>query len=285
MSRAPAAPGSKQGPAQRQRWGDGLSALTLLLASALGLWAFALPMLQDDLVQGGRDTAHRQDAPWLLLALLGLCLLVIVANLETRRMDSRVVAVLGILVAINGSLRLISGPLGASAVFLLPICCAYVFGADFGFLLATLSMLASAILTGGLGPWLPFQMFAAGWVAMVPGWLPTMPPRRAVVLLALWGGLAGLLFGVVSNLWFWPYLDAAAAPDHHWRPNMGIVQSVLRYAAFYLATSSWWDSGRAVGNVVLVASFGLPVMRLLQRFRQRFDFQLEEAGDEEQMSS
>jgi energy-coupling factor transport system substrate-specific component len=270
---------------RRRRWGDGLSALTLLLASALGLWSFALPMLQDDLVQGGRAVAHQQDAPWLLLALLGLCLLVIVANLETRRMDSRVVAVLGVLVAINGSLRLVSGPLGASAVFLLPICCAYVFGADFGFLLATLSMLASAILTGGLGPWLPFQMFAAGWCAMVPGWLPSMTPRRAVPLLAVWGGLCGILFGAVSNLWFWPYLDAAAAPGQQWQPHLGFVQSLLRYAAFYLTTSSWWDAGRAVGNVVLVISFGGPVIRLLQRFRQRFDFQLEGTAREGQMSS
>jgi energy-coupling factor transport system substrate-specific component len=66
---------------------------------------------------------------------------------------------------------------------------------------------------------------------------------------------------------------------------LGFVQSLLRYAAFYLTTSSWWDAGRAVGNVVLVISFGGPVIRLLQRFRQRFDFQLEGSTGEGQISS
>lgn len=264
---------------QPRRWGDGLSAVILLLASALGIGAFLSPMLRSDLHQGGRQTAHVQDAPWVLLVLLGLCLLVIIANLETRRMDARVVAVLGILVAINGSLRLVSGPLGASAVFLLPICCAYVFGADFGFLLATLSILASAILTGGLGPWLPFQMFAAGWIAMVPGWLPRLPPRWALVALTVWAGASGFLFGLFSNLWFWPYLDAASAPGHHWDPQLSLGRSVMRYLTFYLATSSWWDAGRAVGNVVLVGSFGLPILRLLERFRRRFEFQSEDVDD------
>ncbi len=263
-----------------RRWGDGLSALILLLASALGAVAVLYPMLQESLPQSGRAVAHAEDAPWVLLALLGLCLLVMVANLETRRMDARVVAVLGILVAINASLRLLSGPLGTSAVFLLPICCAYVFGADFGFLLATLSILASAILTGGIGPWLPFQMFAAGWTAMVPGWLPRLSPRVALVLLVIWGALSGFLFGFFSNLWFWPYLDAASlaaegASGQHWSPQLSLWDGAVRYLAFYLATSSWWDAGRAVGNVILIGSFGLPIMRLLERFRERFEFESE----------
>lgn len=267
-----------------QKRGDVYSTLILLLASALGLWALLYPFLRPGEVrQGSADptSAHSQDAVWVLLCLVGLCLLVVVANLETRRMDARLVAVLGVLVAINATVRLVSGPFGANAVFLLPILCGWVFGADFAFLLAALSMLCSAILTGGVGPWLPFQMFAAGWCAMVAGWLPRFEGRmgRGIVVLAVWGAIAGFLYSLVTNLWLWPYL-APSQTDHAWDPDLGLIEAGARFAAFYLATASWWAAGRALGNFVLVLAVGPPVARLLLRFQQRFRFQLEESEAE-----
>jgi len=41
---------------------------------------------------------------------------------------------------------------------------ARVFGPSFGFLLGALSMFLSALITGGFGPWLAYQSFAAGWI-------------------------------------------------------------------------------------------------------------------------
>ncbi|MEE8522691.1 MAG: ECF transporter S component [Thermoanaerobaculia bacterium] len=268
---------------KRSRRGDLLSALTLALASALGLWAFLHPFfgLSGGALSpsGDRAAAHAQDAPLVLLGLVGLCLLVVIANLETRRMDARVVAVLGVLVGINASLRLVSGPLGASATFFLPILCGYVFGADFGFLLASLSVLAAALLTGGVGPWLPFQMFATGWCGMISGWLPRLDGRLGIAcaMLAVWGGLVGFLFGAIINLWFWPYL-VPTNTAHHWQAGIGLTETLVRYAVFYLATSSWWDAGRAVGNVILLLALGPPVLRLLRRFQRRFQFRMAEEG-------
>ncbi len=221
--------------------------------------------------------AHAADAPLVFMLLLGLCLVVIVANLETRRMDSRVVAVLGVLCGINATLRLIPGPLGFSAVFFLPILCGYVFGAEFGFLLGTLSLLVSAIIGGGVGPWLPFQMFAAGWTGMVGGWLPTFQSHRRleISLLMIWGCGAGFLYGAIMNLWFWPYL---LAPDREqsnngvlWQVQLGLSDTLLRYGLFYLTTSLWWDAGRAIGNVLLIGLFGKPILRLLRRFEQKLN--------------
>ena len=39
-------------------------------------------------------------------------------------------------------------------------------GVPSAFLLGVLTLLVSAILTGGVGPWLPYQMFTAGWVGL-----------------------------------------------------------------------------------------------------------------------
>ncbi|MEA3345079.1 MAG: ECF transporter S component [Chloroflexota bacterium] len=249
-----------------------LSAVILILATLIGIVAFLYPFLSPPTrSRQGFAAAHSADAPLFFLVLLGLCLAVVVANLETRRMDSKIVAVLGVLVAVNAVLRLVPGPGGFSATFFLPILCGYAYGADFGFLLGALSLLVSAIVTGGIGPWLPYQMFAAGWMGMASGWLPDLRHRARVemILLAIWGALLGLSFGVIINLWFWPYLGAAGM-GAHWQPGLSLRETLGRYLLFYAVTSLWWDVGRAGGNLLLILLFGAPLLRLLRRFQSRF---------------
>ena len=150
-----------------------LSGVTLILATLVGIVAFLYPFVVVPR-QGDHSSMSRMaDAPFTFLILLGLCLIVVVANLETRQMNSKIVAVLGVLIAINSVLRLIPGFAGFTAMLFLPILCGYAYGADFGFLLGALSMLVSAIVTGGLGPWLPYQMLSAGWMGMASAWLPS----------------------------------------------------------------------------------------------------------------
>jgi energy-coupling factor transport system substrate-specific component len=264
----------------RPFWGQILSTLILLLASGLGLWAFLFPFflppsVRDTSITATRNQAHTEDAPLIFILLLGLCLVVIVANLETNRLDARAIAVLGVLAGINATLRLIPGPGGFSPMFVLPILCGYVFGPTFGFLLGALSMLVSGIITSGVGPWLPFQMFGLGWVGLLAGWLSPLVsrPRWAVLMLAGWGLLAGFLYGLVTNLWFWPYLAAPAGAELvTWEPGLGIMVTLTRYGIFYLTTSLWWDAGRAFGNLVLILLVGPPVLRLLKRFKSKFQF-------------
>ncbi|MCJ7619127.1 MAG: ECF transporter S component, partial [Anaerolineae bacterium] len=172
------------------------------------------------------------------------------------------------------ALRLIPGPAGFTAMLFLPILCGYAFGADFGFLLGALSLLVSAIITGGMGPWLPYQMFSAGWMGMASAWLPQLRRfgRAEVLMLALWGAALGLLFGAIMNLWFWPYLMDLGPSSTQWQPGSGAWATLGRYAAFYLATSLWWDMGRALGNLLLILLFGVPILRVLRRFQARFQF-------------
>lgn len=264
--------------------GQLLSTLILLLASGIGLWAFLfpffLPQSGGDTITAARGQAHAEDAPFIFMILLGLCLVIIIARLETGRMDARLVAVLGVLVGINATLRLIPGPGGFGAIFVLPIVCGYVFGPTFGFLLGTFSFLVSAIITSGVGPWLPFQMFATGWVGVVGGWLPKLPNRErlAVLLLAMWGAASGVLYGLLTNLWFWPYIIGPntsaeeALGSTVWQPGLSLGATLTRYGLFYLTTSLWWDMGRAIGNLVLILLVGVPVLRLLKRFQKRFHF-------------
>ncbi|RMD59093.1 hypothetical protein D6833_11990, partial [Candidatus Parcubacteria bacterium] len=88
-----------------------------------------------------------------------------------------------------------------------------------------------------------------------------------VGILALWGAVLGLLYGAIMNLWFWPYVFQAQQADMYWQPDLSLRETLARYAAFYVATSLWWDLGRALGNAALIMAVGRPTLRALRRFR------------------
>lgn len=255
-----------------QRW---LSAGILLVASLIGLAAFLYPFFLPSLPQQGM-LAHSNDAPLLTVVLLGLCLGAILANLTGRQMTSKLVAILGVLTALNAVLRTIPGPAGFNAVFILPILTGYCYGPMFGFLLGTLSLLVSALIGGGIGPWLPYQMFATGWLGLLSGLLPQLPRHRKwePVLLGVWGAVLGLIFGAIMNIWFWPFIGGAgAASGASFEAGMTAWQAFRNYAVFYIATSLWWDAARSIGNAALIMLFGGAILRILRRFRKRFNFE------------
>ena len=254
-----------------------LSGAILALASALGLGAFLYPFFLPGLTGAGM-LAHADDAPLLFVLLLVLCLVAVLAAMTGRQMTSKLVALLGILTALNAMLRTIPGPAGFSAMFLLPILAGYCYGPTFGFLLGALSLLVSAFIGGGVGPWMPYQMFTAGWVGMLSGWLPELRrhPRAEPVALAAWGGILGLIFGAIMNIWFWPFLAGGGGQisGATWLPGMSVTSALRSYLVFYVVTSLWWDLARAAGNVLLLLLFGGAILRVLRRFRSRFRFDL-----------
>ncbi len=257
-----------------------LSGATLTAASLLGLGAFLYPFFLSAVPATG-VAAHAQDAPLLTVLLLGLCLTTIFTNLTGRQLTSKLVAVLGVLTALNAVLRALPGAGGFNAIFVLPILAGYAYGPTFGFLLGALSLLVSALIGGGIGPWLPYQMFATGWMGLLSGLLPKLPTHRRwePTLLAVWGAVLGLIFGAIMNIWFWPFLAGGAAnpavaqgEGSIWQPGMAIGQTLRNYAVFYVTTSLWWDAARALGNALLILLFGGAILRVLRRFQRRFRF-------------
>ncbi|NLF03343.1 MAG: ECF transporter S component, partial [Anaerolineales bacterium] len=230
-------------------------------------------------------------APIVTVALVALSLIALLIELQGQAISAKTVAMLGVLVAITSVLRFIEvvipAPGGFSPVFAPIILVGYVFGGRFGFLMGTFTLLASALVTGGVGPWLPYQMYAAGWVGMSAGWLGwlvrrgrkrhghaagrTMVRGLEVLLLCALGFIWGLLFGAIMNIFFWPLATGPA--DQTWSAGTGLVETLSRYGVFYLATSLGWDLVRAVGNAALIVLLGAPVVRALMRFRQRFQFE------------
>ena len=251
-----------------------LNALILGAASLIGVISFLYPFYQRPEQNPGNTLAHGSDAPLIFGLLVLFCLGAVLANLESKQFNSKIVAALGILVAVNAMLRAVPGPTGFSALFFLPVLAGYVYGPTFGFLLGALSLLVSALIGGAIGPWMPYQMFTAGWVGLTSSWLPNLQRwRRAeIAMLTLWGLVWGFLFGAIMNLWFWPYIFSPGQEGLYWQPGLGILETLKRYAVFYGLTSFWWDVGRGGGNALLMLLFAAPILKLLRRFEQRFHF-------------
>ncbi|MGH2536118.1 MAG: ECF transporter S component [Candidatus Promineifilaceae bacterium] len=258
-----------------------LSLLVYLLSGLGGLVAYGQPFILAALQRqgaAGEAGALSQPASMLLaLALISVSLLALLAEGQGQALNAKIVAALGTLVAFAAALRFlenaIPGPAGFTPIFAPIILAGYVFGPRFGLLMGSLSLLTSALVTGGVGPWLPYQIFAAGWMGLSAGLLPRgLGPRPTLALLAAFGFMWGFLYGAILNLYFWPFL--AGDPAVSWQPGEGVGAALGRYLAFYVATSAVWDLAAALGNVALVLVAGLPVVRALSRFRDQFRFRV-----------
>jgi len=204
----------------------------------------------------------------LFSAAVAMILLAILSEAQ-HALTPQTVAMLGALVGLNTALRMVDNllpiPGGFSPVFLLILLVGHVFGARLGFLMGALTLLVSdPVSPGGIGPWTPYQMLAAGWAGMTAALLPRRSP---VWLLAVVGAIWGWAYGALTNLYFWPY--ALGAPDISWSPGLPAAEILARYGRYYLVTSLAWDTMRAAGNFVLLLMLGRPLVRVLQRFQRR----------------
>ncbi len=204
------------------------------------------------------------------MALLPLLLAIVVADVADGVIDAKCIALMGVLAACGCALRIPGGIAGFEPIFFLLIPAGRVLGKGFGFVLGALTLFASALITGGVGPWLPFQMFGAAWVGFFAGCLPRAGGRRELGLLAAYGFVASLAYGLLLDLWFWPYLavGTTGAP----RPGAPLLENLHRFLAFHLATSMGWDLVRAITTAVLVLLVGAPVLAALRRASRRAAF-------------
>ena len=245
------------------------SALALGAVFAVGIVAFGWPFLIDP--GAALDTSHSGDAPLVFVVLLPLLAAVVLAELTSGGMDAKAVAMLGMLAAVGGALRALGpGTAGLEPTFVVIILGGRVFGRGFGFVLGAVTLFVGALITGGVGPWLPFQMLAAGWVGFFAGWLPPLRGRAEALLLAVYAAAVGLLYGLVMNLWFWPFASYGAEVSYV--AGDSFVENGSRYLLFFVTTSLPWDLGRSVLSFFVLLLAGAALLRALRRAARRAAF-------------
>lgn len=252
--------------------------LTDLFVFLLGMISLFAPFI---FPQARNMNSQTAVFPIMVSLIIVLCLLIVIFEAQSSLLDSKMIAFLAILTAINAGLRFlenaIPGPGGFSPTFFLIILSGYYFGSRIGFLMGAMTLLISALITGGIGPWLPGQMITAGWVgqsaviiSLITQKLGLKDKPIEIILLAMFGAIWGMAYGVIINLWFWPFLGAGAGQS--FSLTVSATENLQRYAAYYLATSLAWDTARAVGNVLIISIMAKPVLKIFDRFKRRFSF-------------
>ena len=256
---------------------DRRTGLVLAAVSLLGLAMFGWPLW----INPDAELAHSQDASLMFAGVLAMLVVVLGAEISRGGIDAKALALLGLLSALAAALRpLGSGISGFQPMFVVIILGGRALGPSFGFALGLVATFGSALLTGGVGPWLPFQMLGAAWLGMGAGLLPRASGRKEIALLAGYSAVAGIAYGFLLNMWFWPFLTAGQE-GITFEPGAPIGENLARFLAFCLITSLGFDIPRAIGLVALIAIAGGPLLRSLRRVARRAQFDAEPQFDKE----
>lgn len=243
-----------------------LGTAVLTLASLISAAGFLWPFFYS-----GQSLPRTQLFFW---AALTVAFFLVIIQISNSALDAKSVALLGVLSALIAAIR----PLGAGAVGIEPmwfilILSARVFGPSFGFILGLTSMFVSALLTGGVGPWLGYQVFAAAWIGMAAGMLPgkKLRGRKEIALLILFGIMASELFGILMDLQFWPWA-LGAKTQLSYLVHGSIAQNLSRFITFHFASAMAWDVPRAIFTTILLLLSGQAVLSALRRTKTRAAF-------------
>jgi len=249
------------------------SLIVLVVASVVSAYCFLWPFFLN-----AHSSAHHLNNQIFSLVGVPIALGVLIVEISNQRLDAKSVALLGVLAALTAALR----PMGAGAAGIEPmwfilILSARVFGPAFGFVLGILAMFVSAFITGGFGPWLAYQMFAAGWVGLGAGMLPQRLGRLAIrgkteiAVLAFYGIFASFLFGLLMDLQFWPWA-LGSHTQLSYVPGASIITNAHRFIIYHFASAMAWDVPRAFITSVLTVITAPAVLFAMRRTKRRASF-------------
>jgi len=184
-----------------------------------------------------------------------LAVLAFFFEFESSALGSKEIALVAMLGSVSAVARIPFAALpGVQPSTYLIICAGYVFGPVAGFMVGAMTPLVSNFFLGQ-GPWTPFQMLAWGFLGVLAGSLRRFKIGR--VQLILLGLLAGYLYGWTVNIWYWASF---------------VYPLNFRTLLAYQVQSIWFDTFHALGNAVFLGLFGVRTIRILERFRERFNW-------------
>lgn len=249
-----------------------LSAAVVAVAALASILVFAWPLII-------ADTSQANLAQGVFIGLMPLLLLVMLIEFNSGSIGARQLAILGLLIALNSVIRMLgAGVSGIETVFFLLIIGGYVFGAGFGFVLGAGSLLVSALMGAGVGPWLPFQMMAAGLVGLGAGLVGRLASKLRgrgyleLFLMSCYAIPACFAYGALMTLWNWPFL-AGEGSSLSYVAGAPLIENLTTFLKYEIFTGGLiWDLGRAVTTVVLITITGKTLLTTLRRAANKAHF-------------
>jgi len=188
---------------------------------------------------------------------LGATLLAGFAWYERSRPTSQVVALVAALaaLAIAGRIAFAAFP-NVKPTTDIVVFAGFALGPAPGFVVGGLTALVSNFWFGQ-GPWTPWQMVGWGLCGVMGAALAVVRPRAGRVTLAAFCALAGIAYGALLNF----SLMATYGGD----------LSLQRFLALE-SRAVPFDAAHAIGNATLALIAGPAMIRMLARFRERFEW-------------
>ena len=242
--------------------------LALIVATNLaGIFFFTWPLFINSEFPLMRDLS---DATWVSLLLTLIAVLILALDISTRLLDSKTVAIVAVLVSLIAALRLLgAGAVGLEPMWFLLIISARALGAELGYVIAVVAMFVSGLITGGVGPWLPFQILAASWIALGVRIIPrSFKANSEIFSLSVYGFFAALLYGALMDLQLWPWI-LGTDTQLSYQPGAAITENLARFTTFHFATAMSWDLPRAILTATLIALTGRSILFALHRANSR----------------
>jgi energy-coupling factor transport system substrate-specific component len=183
---------------------------------------------------------------------------------ERSRPPARTVALVAALAALAVAGRLVFTPIpNVVATTDIVLITGFAVGAAPGFAVGALAAAVSNLWLGQ-GPWTPWEMAGWGMVGLGGAALGALTGRRIGRYgLAIACGLAGFAYGALL--------------DYSVMVSYGGEQSLDRYLAIS-ARGVPFNAAHAAGNVVLALAAGPALVRMISRYRERFEFRWRAAG-------
>ena len=247
-----------------------LARIGIVLVSLVSLLAFTWPLY---LPESAFGLAMTQDRYWVFFLIIPLALFFLGLEINRGKIEISALALLAVLAALAAALRQIgAGAVGIEPMWFLVMLAARVFGATFGFSLGAIAMALSALLTGGIGPWLPFQIMAASWIGLLAGSLPQrVRGRLEIAMLMVIALVAGMSFGFLMDLQLWPWLLGTETAIS-FVPGAGVEENLSRFVRFHFLTAMAWDIPRSILTATLIAITGAPIINALRRAQKKVVF-------------
>lgn len=204
-----------------------------------------------------------QASPWFIPLTLLAVPLVVGIGLHTLNTTQRAIdlAFIGLVAAIGTGLRLVTGGLvPVELVFSVLIAAGAARGRQFGFIAGASTIALSAILSAGIGPWLPFQLVGAAMTGYFAGVICSQFPRR--FLMAAVGVVVGFGYGALLDLWSWSLTvgeESSLSAD----PHLSLGINLQRFMTFHVSTSLGWDALRAAVTAVTLLLVGTQLVSAL----------------------
>jgi energy-coupling factor transport system substrate-specific component len=246
-----------------------ISRISIGIAAIASILMFAWPLFIATTNQN-----ENQIAQAVFIALMPIIIVLTLVEFATGDIGSRQLAILGVMTAINAVIRLLgAGTAGIETAFFLIIIGAYVFRSGFGFILGSTSILVSALLGAGVGPWLPFQMMAAGLVGLGAGTLPRFKLKISqLATLVIYAVVASFVYGALMTLWNWPFL-AGGESSVAYKAGAGVIANLGRFVNYEIISGGLlWDAGRAITTTVLILLTAPALLATLKRAANRAGF-------------